>query len=92
MARLARLMGVDMDGDESRAGWAQLIDLVVAAEMTALEAPYVLVCTRASLEVSYIQGPYPDGLSALDDLVAMEDSPSREEDTYFTVAPLWPSD
>jgi hypothetical protein len=65
-------------------------DLLVAAEMAALEAPYVVLCLRTDGGLSTAEGPYADGLSALKDALALEDSPFREENTHYTIAPLWP--
>ena len=65
-------------------------DLLVAAEMAALEAPYVVLCLRAGGALSSAEGPYADAVSALRDALALQDSPFREENTRYTVAPLWP--
>lgn len=66
-------------------------DLVVAAEMEALEVPYVVVCTRGDSALTYVQGPYPDGVAALSEAIALEDSPEREADAHYAVVPLWRS-
>jgi hypothetical protein len=73
-----------MDARES------LEDLLVAAEMAALEAPYVVVCRYSDGELSFAEGPYAEGVSALKDALALEDSPLRAENTHYTIAPLWP--
>lgn len=73
-----------MDAHES------LEDLLVVAEMAALEAPYVVVCLHADGGLSFAEGPYADGVSALRDALALENSPHRAENTHYTIAPLWP--
>ena len=66
-------------------------DLVVAAEMNALDSPYVVVCTNARSSLCFVQGPYPDPLSALEDWRSLVDSPERDEGSHYTIAPLWPA-
>ncbi|HVK20237.1 MAG TPA: hypothetical protein VM677_02640 [Actinokineospora sp.] len=65
-------------------------DLVIAAEMEALEAPYAIVGVRSDTEILFLQGPYPDGVSAMRGLVAMQDLPA-DDDTRYSVVPLWPA-
>lgn len=72
-----------MDAQES------LEDLLVVAEMAALDAPYVVVCLHSGGGLSFAEGPYADGVSALRDALALEDSPQRVENTHYTIAPLW---
>ncbi|WP_436499755.1 hypothetical protein [Actinokineospora sp. HUAS TT18] len=66
-------------------------NLVIAAEMEALEAPYAIVGVRSDTKILFLQGPYPDGVSAMRDLEAIQDSPLADDDTRYSVVPLWPA-
>jgi len=67
----------------------RLVEMLVAAEMEALETPYVVVSQRDDGQLSTIEGPYLDVVAALRDADALMNRP-HEPGMRFLVAPLWP--
>jgi len=68
---------------------ARLVEMLVAAEMEALETPYVVVSQRADGQISAIEGPYLDVVSALRDADRLTSS-RHEPGMTFVVTSLWP--
>jgi hypothetical protein len=69
---------------------ARLIDLLVEADVTALDAPYVVICMRPDGDLPSVQGPYADGVAALADLVLLQAAGVGEPGAYFTIVELSP--
>jgi len=68
---------------------SRLVEMLVAAEMEALETPYVVVSQRDDGQICAIEGPYLDVVAALRDadLLATAD---HEPGMRFLVTSLWP--
>jgi len=67
----------------------RLVEMLVAAEMEALETPYVVVCQRDDGQIRSIEGPYLDVVAALRDADALA-AGDHEPGARFLVTSLWP--
>jgi hypothetical protein len=68
---------------------SRLLEMLVAAEMEALETPYVVVSQRDDGQISTIEGPYLDVVAALRDADALANR-NHEPGMRFLVTSLWP--